>query len=57
MLLALHWVLSSFVDTLETFHAFKIKIMHIPPKYAASTLEVRNNMFFIHPPNHLNTTK
>jgi hypothetical protein len=50
-------VLSSFVDNLETCHAFKIKITRTPPKYAASTLEVRNNMFsFIHlitsiPPN------
>jgi hypothetical protein len=29
---------------LETCHAFKIKIMYTPPKYAASKLEVRNNM-------------
>jgi hypothetical protein len=43
-------VLSSFVDTLETCHAFKIKITRTPPKYATSTLKVRNNIFsFIHP--------
>jgi hypothetical protein len=43
----MHWVWSTFVDTLETYHAFKIKITYTPPKYAASTLKVRNNMFSI----------
>jgi hypothetical protein len=43
-------VLSTFVDTLETCHAFKIKITYTPLKYVTSTLEVRNIMFLsIHP--------